>query len=115
MHLGPVGFGTLVRREIGQWWEEPRLEPIVVIEFGRQRPAQAALAGAPEVFADRALSEAQAARDGVLRQTGGMAEAQQLTKMAHGQSLGRHVGSSKDGATTHPRLKTVSGQTSPDR
>lgn len=97
MHLGPVGLGAQLRRQVRRWREEQRLEAFVLVEVGRQRPAQPCLTGAAQVFADRALTEAEALGDDVLGQAS-MAQPQQLAKVTHGQSLGGHLVSLGKGA-----------------
>src|SRR5919202_4954646 len=80
--LGPIGLGPGLGRQIRRGREEQRLEAEVIIEFRRQGPAQAGATGAAEIFADRALAQAEAFGDGLLREAIDMVQAQQFTKVA---------------------------------
>ncbi len=83
-------------------------EAIIVVELGRQGPAQPGLLGELEVLGDARLGQAKAGRDGGLAQAGRVTEAEQLAKVAHGQSFGGHLGSSLKDGSRDPGLKIVS-------
>ena len=91
VHLGPVRLRAQLGRQVWRRREEMRLEPIVIVEFGRQRPSQTRLARPAEILADRPLSETQAPGNDVLRQAGRMAKPKQFAKIPHGQSVGGHL------------------------
>ncbi len=66
---------TLVAGPIGRRRKQAVLAPDVVIQLWRQRPSQAGATSSIEVFADRALGQAQAAGNGALRHADAVVQA----------------------------------------
>lgn len=66
MHHGPVRLRTLVTGQIRWRRIQTILKPNIVVQLWRQRPSQSGAARPVQIFADRALSQTEAAGDGAL-------------------------------------------------
>jgi hypothetical protein len=86
----PVRNRTLIHRYIGRRRKQQRLEPSVV-QFARQRPAQAGPLRPLQVFADRPLAQPQTLANRTLRQPVAQPQTQNLAYLPHRHSLTRHL------------------------
>ena len=90
MHPGPIGHRTLIGRGPAGRRKQQRFEPRVIEIFG-QRPSDPGGARPAQIPADRALAQPQAAGHRPLRQFRGITQSQDITDLAHRQSLGWHL------------------------
>jgi hypothetical protein len=96
VHAGEVG---LDHRRLGSAApEQPALKPGLV-EFGHSGPVQAGGAGQAEVLGDHALGNAEAARDGLMRERGAVLESEDVLDHAYVHSLLRHRRSGQKAVT----------------
>jgi hypothetical protein len=90
VHPGPIGHRALIGGDSGGRRKQQRVE-LRVVELLGQWPGDPGGTRPAQIATYRALAQAQAPGDRPLWQLGGKTQPQDITDLAHRQSLGRHL------------------------